>query len=95
MYQLISVTRLELNIEVSYYNTKKEAIDAMAEDIILMTDYKSLDEIIEAADAGECGFSDDDAWVETNQFGTGQWQIEEIPTQTILDLQNTVAQKGQ
>lgn len=79
MFILVSTTREELDINTSYHDTKKEAIDAMTQDIILLTQYNSLDEIIDAANAGECGFSDDDAWAETNQFGTGQWKIEEIP----------------
>lgn len=80
MFQLISVTRLEMEICTSFYNTRKEAHQAMIDDIILSTDYNNLEEIIEAANAGLCGFSDDEAWAETNQFGTGQWNIIEIPT---------------
>ena len=79
MFQLISVTRLELDITESYHKTKQEAIDAMVKDMIISTPYESLDEIIEAADTGECGFSDDEAWAETNQCGTGQWKIIEVP----------------
>ncbi len=79
MFELISVTRDELDICESFYPTKKEAINAMVADIIILTGYETLEEIIEAADAGECGFSDDEAWAETNQCGTGQWKIVEVP----------------
>ncbi len=78
-YILISTTRDELEICTSFYDTQKEAYDAMVADILLMTEYETLEEIIDAANAGECGFSDNDAWAETNQFGTGQWNIEKIP----------------
>ena len=58
---------------------QKEAVDAMVKDILLMTNYASLDEIIKASENDEAGFSDDEAWAETKQFGTGQWKIVEIP----------------
>ncbi len=79
MFQLISVTRSELDIVTSLYATKKEAIDAMVEDMIISTPYESLDEIVDAANSGECGFSDDESWAETNQHGTGEWKIVELP----------------
>ena len=79
MYALISVTRNELEICTSFYKNQEEAHKAMIEDIVLSTGYDSLEDIIDAANAGECDFSDNDAWAETNQFGTGQWNIEKIP----------------
>ncbi len=79
MFELISVTRTELEICESFYKTKQDAINAMVEDILISTSYKSLEEIIEDADAGLCGFSDDEAWAETNQHDTGQWKIVKIP----------------
>ncbi len=78
MYQLISTTRDALEITQSVYSTKKAAVDAMVEDIIISTGYESLDEIVGAAGRGECGFSDDEAWAETHEQGTGQWKIVEI-----------------
>ncbi len=80
-YVLISVTRSELNITESFYATKQEAINAMKEDMELSCGFESLDEIIEAANRGEAGFSDDEAWAETNDQGTGQWKIIELPIQ--------------
>ena len=80
MFILISVTRSELDINTSYHKTKKAAIDAMVKDIISITNYKSLDEIINDANAGLCGFSDDEAWAETKDYDTAQWHIEKIPT---------------
>jgi hypothetical protein len=79
MFILISVTKLELEINTSYHNSEKEAIDAMAQDIIMMTEYKSLDDLIDASNSGESYFSDDGACFETKQYGTGQWKIEKIP----------------
>lgn len=52
MYILISVTKLELEICESFYKTKKEAHDAMIKGIMQVTDYKTLEEIIDAANAG-------------------------------------------
>ncbi len=84
MYILISVTRDELDICESFHATKKEAIDAMVEDIITSCgigfDFESLDDIVEASNRGEIYFSDNEAWAETDQCGTGQWKIVEIPT---------------
>lgn len=81
MYILISVTRDELTINESFYKTKAEAIDGMIADIICMTDYNSVDEIVMAADSGTAGFSDDEAWAETKQYGEGQWKIVQVPQQ--------------
>ena len=79
MFVLISVTRDELSINENFCATKQEAVDAMVEDILLMTNYDSLEEIIKASENDEAGFSDNEAWAETKQFGTGQWKIVEIP----------------
>lgn len=81
MYILTSVTELELEICESFYETKQEAITAMEEDIIRVTEYNTLEEIVGAANAGYAGFSDDDAWAETKQSGTGQWKIVQVPNQ--------------
>ncbi len=78
MYQLISTTRDELEITQSTYPTEEAARNAMIEDIIISTGYESLDEIVDAANRGVCGFSNRDAWAETNEHGTGQWNIVEI-----------------
>lgn len=80
MYELISVTRSELEINTSFYKTKEEAQKAMIEDIMLMTGYKNLNEFREDAADGSCGYYDDGAWAETSQFGTAQWNIVKIPT---------------
>ena len=78
-YVLISTTRDELEICTSFHETQEQAHQAMIEDIIISTDYESVEDIIDAANAGLAGFSDNDAWAETNQFGTGQWNIVKIP----------------
>lgn len=79
-YMLLSVTRSELELIESFYPTKKAAFDAMVEDIILSTPYETLDELRSSAEKDLCGFSDTEAWAETHQFGTGQWNIVELPT---------------
>lgn len=83
MYVLISVTRGELEIYTSYHKTKKEAIDAMVEDMKTSCGFKSIDEIVDAADAGKCTFSDDGAWAQTLQYQAGTWLIEEIPEKSL------------
>ena len=71
MFVLMSVTRDELSISENFYVTKQEAVDAMVDDILLMTKYDSLDEIVKASENDEAGFSDDEAWAETEQFEQG------------------------
>ena len=44
MFILMSVTRDELSISENFCATKQEAVDAMVKDILLMTNYASLDE---------------------------------------------------
>ena len=78
-YILISATRDELDIGTAFFATQKEAHQAMIDEIIAWTDYESVDDIVDAADSGECSFSDNDAWAETNHLGTCQWSIIEIP----------------
>lgn len=79
MYELISVTRSELNITASFYDTKEEAFQAMLDDIYEMTSHKNIDEIKKAEKAGLCGLSGDNAWAATTDNDTCQWQIVEIP----------------
>ena len=79
MYILISTNKMDMEISTRFYKTKNQAIDAMTEDIISMTDYKNLNEIIEAANSGECGLSDDNAWIESHQYDTVVWKITKIP----------------
>ena len=80
MWELVSVTRSELVIVSSFYSTKEEAVQAMIDDIIISTPYDSLEDILAAAEKEECEYSEDSAWAETNQNGTGQWNIIEIPS---------------
>ncbi|MBO5550422.1 MAG: hypothetical protein J5966_00555, partial [Lachnospiraceae bacterium] len=67
--------------------TREEAREAMLEDILRSSSYESLDEIIEGANAGFCGFSADEAWAET-ESGTGQWKIVKVPEPECYVLTN-------
>ncbi len=53
----------------------------MIDDIISSTNYNSADEIVEDANAGICGLSDDDAWAHDVYVGTIQWKIVKVPEQ--------------
>lgn len=86
VFQLISEPQHQL-ISESFYSTHEEAHKAMIEDILLSTLYESLDEIIDGANAGLCGFSDDEAWAET-ESGTGQWKIVKVPEPECYVLTN-------
>ncbi len=79
MYALISTDRDELNIVTQFFNTQKEAHNTMVKEILEETYYESVADIVDAADAGECGFSDNDAWAEGRGYGTVQWNIVKVP----------------
>ena len=78
-FELISAARDDLDICVEFFETKKEALDAMIKSIIDSTDYDSLDEILDDAKDDLCGFSDDEAWAFSRQVGTIAWKIVELP----------------
>ena len=75
MYSLTSVTRDELDICQTFYNTKEEAYIAMVESILSSTGYESKEEL------EEDGFelSENGAFCETSHNGTGTWEITEVP----------------
>ena len=80
MYVLMSVTRDEMDINESFFATREEAVNAMVKDMILMTNYETFDEIIEASNAGECQFCiDGNSWAETTEYNTGVWKIVKVP----------------
>lgn len=78
-YMLVSVTRGELDIIESFHPTQEKAYEAMVKDILISTSYESEEELRSDAEEGKCGLSDNDAWAETKQFGTGSWKIIELP----------------
>jgi hypothetical protein len=79
MYILISATQSEVVINEAFHPTKEAAQEAMLADILLMTDYQDLQEIIDDANAGICGFSDEEAWADTKQCGIACWKIVKVP----------------
>lgn len=79
MYILISATQAEVIINEAFYKTKEEAKEAMLADILLMTDYNDINEIVDDANAGLCGFSDEEAWADTKQCGIACWKIVKVP----------------
>ena len=76
-FVLNSVNSNELNICSYTYPTRERAYQAMVDDIILVSDYKDLDEILDAASNDECGIDENGAWIETRD-GTCQWTIYEV-----------------
>ena len=77
-YQLISVTELELDVCESFHQDEDDAWDAMYASMLNATKYDSVDEMYDAANAGECGFSDNEAWAITHHCGIGQWKVVDI-----------------
>ena len=78
-FELISAVRDDLEICVEFFNTKKEATEAMVKSMIELTSYESLDEILDDAKDDLCGFSDDEAWAFSRHVGTIAWKIVELP----------------
>lgn len=86
MFLLVCTTRDELIIHTEFHPTKEDAIDAMIQDMIRMTNSESLDELLEKFDEDETDFSKtEEAWVETRHAGTGHWKIIEVPEVSTLD----------
>ncbi len=75
MYVLMTVDKATLDMEETFHETKKEAIEAMVNKMIELTDYNSLDEIIKSADAELCGFSDKSAWAKSKDGKMLLWKI--------------------
>ena len=69
----------DFTTETAFFPTRKDAIAAMTKSILEKTDYKSLDEVIDDANDGRCGFSDDDAWAKTKNGDPIRWDIIEVP----------------
>lgn len=67
------------NTNVEIYHTREAAYDAMVKDALEKGGYSSLEKLVEAAEWGEAGFSDDNTWV--NEPGSAyswfQWNIVE------------------
>lgn len=75
-YILIAVSGPDSEISESFYNGKEDAVSGMTEDMLSCTEYRSLEEIIDAADAGLCGFdSDGESWAITEDGYIKYWKI--------------------
>ncbi len=77
-YLLISTDRVDLEITTLTFPSLKEAHDKMLKEILNYSDYNSVDELIEAADDGEAGYSDRDAWISHSSCDTIVWKIVEV-----------------
>lgn len=53
----------------------KEAHDEMLKEILDQSSYENVDELIDAANAGEAGYSDDEAWISHPSCDTIVWKI--------------------
>lgn len=53
----------------------KEAHDEMLKEILDQSSYENVDELIDAANAGEAGYSDDEAWISHLSYDTIAWKI--------------------
>lgn len=74
-YILISTNRTELDITTKEFSSMKEAHDEMLKEILDQSIYENVDELIDAANAGEAGYSDDEAWISHLSCDTIAWKI--------------------
>ena len=72
---LISTDRINLEISTETFDTEQEAHDAMLAQIFNQSDYKTVDELVDAANAGEAGYSFDEAWISHSTYDTIVWKI--------------------
>ena len=72
---LISTDRMNLEITTKKFASKKQAHEAMLAEVLDQGKYESVEELIDAANAGEAGFSDDEAWIRHNTCDTIVWKI--------------------
>ena len=77
-FLLISTDRSELNIVTEKFATKKAAHEAMLKEILDQSDYASVEELVDAANVGEAGYSDDEAWIHHSSSDTIVWRIVEV-----------------
>ena len=84
MWELISVTRDDLDISNSYHLTEDDAHDTMVAEMLEWTPYSTIEEIQSAAKRGECELARKGAWAETHDTGTCTWKIVEVPDEKSL-----------
>ena len=68
------------DIQTMYFGSRNEAISSMTDRIMSSAGYGSLEDLIENAGCGNCGFSDDESWVVTKDKGLVYWNIAVIPS---------------
>lgn len=81
-YLLICTDRMGLNIDSAEFNTPKAAHDQMLAEILAESNYANEKELIDAANAGEAGYSDDEAWIHHATCDTIVWKIIAVATET-------------
>lgn len=84
MWELISVTRDDLEINNSYHLTEDDAYDTMVAEMLEWTPYNTIEEIQLAAKRDECELARIGAWAETHNTGTCTWKIVEVPDEKSL-----------
>ena len=73
---LITVDQETLDLSVEKFPSAEAAHDEMLKQMLDQSDYNSEEELVDAANAGEAGYSDDEAWaVSRRSCGTVVWKI--------------------
>ncbi len=73
---LITVDQETLDLSVEKFPSVEAAHDEMLKQMLDQSDYNSEEELVDAANAGEAGYSDDEAWaVSRKSCGIVVWKI--------------------
>ena len=74
-YILITIDRVNLDPECEEFSSAKAAHDEMLKQILDQSNYNSVEELVDAANAGEAGYSNDEAWISHSSYDTIVWKI--------------------
>lgn len=74
-YILITTDRVNLDLTSEEFPSAKAAHDEMLNQILDQSDYNSVEELVDAANAGEAGYSNDEAWISHSSYDTIVWKI--------------------
>ena len=74
-YILITTDRVNLDLSSEEFPSAKAAHDEMLKQILDQSDYNSVEELVAAANAGEAGYSDNEAWISHSSCDTIVWKI--------------------
>ncbi len=94
-YILITTSEPDLDLSVEEFPSADAAHDEMLKQILDQSDYNSEEELVDEANAGLAGYSDDEAWaVSRRSCGTVVWKIVAVEYEKSNVLENNKRTKA-